>query len=753
MRHCLQRSNSSILFYALCSSATSVKFLISPFVRGGHFTSALSTKTIPRLKDFERVHPSSSLFARTGHNRSRHNIGYCLFTSLAHRSVTYSRGDENSPLSPRHSYTALFAKGKESIPSSKKRRSSSDSTLNHSEESERTKKATKTRSIGATTEAKSKSSSTSEVNEENVKTNKSTKSKNKIVKANTKSVTASSTTKMSTSKESITKTSGVKGAQKGGKNHNPDVTHAPSSLFPPELEPTRTKLLTPTVTLPRDKDRDDISNPCIVYWMLRDVRTGDNWALLFAQSLAMQNKVPLRVIYALPPPPDKDPEDGEDGSPPNPADMSMTERHGVFLLDGLKVVAEELQQANVSFRVLCPQSRGEVGNCVNEYCTLSEHEALAVVCDMAPLRYPRQWVEKQGAPLLEKSGIPLYQVDAHNIVPVWIASPKREVGARTLRPKIHNVFGDYCTEFPEFVGNAHLKGKLDGNKSHDHDWDRYKSFMKLDQTIQPVKGMTAGHKPAMERFHEFCSSTQQGLKNFDTHRNDPNLPYVCTNLSPWINHGQISFQRLALEVRALKKHPNGTAAYIEEGVVRRELSDNFVYYCPDGYDNLSGAADWARESLELHSSDERENLYDWRELEKAKTHDDLWNAAQLQLVTEGGMHGFMRMYWAKKVLEWTASPAYALATAQYFNDRYAYDGNDPNGFVGVGWSIMGIHDMGWKERPIFGKIRYMNYAGCKRKFKIEPFVKRYKGAAENAARALAKQGKGGNVAGKKRKAT
>jgi deoxyribodipyrimidine photo-lyase len=205
-----------------------------------------------------------------------------------------------------------------------------------------------------------------------------------------------------------------------------------------------------------------------------------------------------------------------------------------------------------------------------------------------------------------------------------------------------------------------------------------------------------------------------------------------------------------LEVRALKKHPNGTAAFIEEGVVRRELSDNFVYYTPDGYDSLDGAANWARESLELHASDERENLYTWKELERGETHDDLWNAGQMQLVREGGLHGFMRMYWAKKILEWTISPSYALATAQYFNDRYAYDGNDPNGFVGVGWSIMGIHDMGWKERPIFGKIRYMNYAGCKRKFKIDPFVARYKGAKENAAKAAANGGSG-NVSGKKRK--
>ncbi|EED91138.1 predicted protein [Thalassiosira pseudonana CCMP1335] len=467
--------------------------------------------------------------------------------------------------------------------------------------------------------------------------------------------------------------------------------------------------------------------------MLRDVRTVDNWALLFAQSLAVQQKVPLRVVYALPPPPS----------------MALTVRHGTFLLDGLKVVANELQEASVPFDILCPSSRSEVGKTIHTHCTDASHDALAVVCDMCPLRYPRQWTEEQAVPLLEGDDIPLYQVDTHNIVPVWIASPKREVGARTLRPKIHNVFGDYCCQFPKFQGNAHVKESGAEGKGG-LDWDDYESFLNMDHSVPHVGGMNAGHQVAMERFNNFCSSTQYGLKNFDSLRNDPNHQSVCSNLSPWINHGHVSFQRLALDIRALKKHTNGTAAYIEEGVVRRELSDNFVYYTPDGYDSLAGAADWARDSLTLHADDERENLYTWKELEKAETHDDLWNAAQLQLVREGGMHGFMRMYWAKKVLEWTSSPAYALATAQYLNDRYAYDGNDPNGFVGVGWSIMGIHDMGWKERPIFGKIRYMNYAGCKRKFKIDPFVARYQGAAQNAAKALTKSG-GENLSGKKRK--
>jgi deoxyribodipyrimidine photo-lyase len=227
-------------------------------------------------------------------------------------------------------------------------------------------------------------------------------------------------------------------------------------------------------------------------------------------------------------------------------------------------------------------------------------------------------------------------------VPVWIASNKREVGARTLRPRIHKVFARYCTRFPDFDGNAHVKGGSSGVEgSVEHDWEGYETYLNLDASVKKVDGVRGGRDAAMERFVEFCNSKQHGLRNFDTLRNDPNQPNVCSNLSPWINAGHVSFQRLALDVRAMKSHPNGTASYIEEGVVRRELSDNFVFYSPDVYDSLDAAAGWARESLDLHSTDARESVYTWRELEAAVTHDDLWNAAQLQLVREGKMHGFV----------------------------------------------------------------------------------------------------------------
>ncbi|KAL7538739.1 hypothetical protein ACHAWF_006192 [Thalassiosira exigua] len=546
------------------------------------------------------------------------------------------------------------------------------------------------------------------------------------------------------------KKSGGGAAKAKASSDAPPIPHAPASLVSADdFDVRRSRILTPSVAAPREKG--SVDNPCVIYWSMRDVRAVDNWALLFARSLAVRCEVPLRVVYCLPPPPDSEPEEGPDGAPPDPAEMSLTDRHGSFLLGGLEVMATELSAKKVPLDVLLPPSRASVGRAVRDHaCSSPTRDALAVVCDLSPIRACRDWTERQAAPLLEAEGVPLYQVDAHNVVPVWSASPKREVGARTLRPKIHKVFGEYCTTFPAFEGNAHLEGEDVPGASDEHDWDRYESYLRLDDSIKRVEGVTAGHEAAMARFRDFCASKQYGLKNFDSLRNDPNYASVCTNLSPWINFGQVSFQRLALEVRALKRHPNGTAAYIEEGVVRRELSDNFVYYCPDGYDNLGGAAGWARDSLELHASDEREHLYDWEELERAETHDDLWNAAQIQVMCEGKMHGFLRMYWAKKILEWTVSPAYALRTAQYFNDRYAYDGNDPNGYVGVGWSIMGIHDMGWKERPIFGKIRYMNYAGCKRKFKVDQFVARYKGATENAAKASAGGAK--KLSGSKRKA-
>jgi deoxyribodipyrimidine photo-lyase len=178
---------------------------------------------------------------------------------------------------------------------------------------------------------------------------------------------------------------------------------------------------------------------------------------------------------------------------------------------------------------------------------------------------------------------------------------------------------------------------------------------------------------------------------------------------------------VALEVQALGAESASTEAFLEELIIRRELSDNFCYYEPD-YDSFAGFPDWARRTLEEHRKDEREFLYTKKQFEDAATHDELWNAAQREMVTTGKMHGYMRMYWAKKILEWTESPEEALDVAIKLNDKYELDGRDPNGYTGVAWSIGGVHDRPWFERHVFGKVRYMNARGCARKFDVSRYI-------------------------------
>ena len=163
---------------------------------------------------------------------------------------------------------------------------------------------------------------------------------------------------------------------------------------------------------------------------------------------------------------------------------------------------------------------------------------------------------------------------------------------------------------------------------------------------------------------------------------------------------------------------------MEELIVRRELADNFCFYNPQ-YDSFAGFPTWAQKTLDEHRRDPREYLYTLAQFEQAQTHDDLWNAAQLEMVQTGKMHGYLRMYWAKKILEWTRSPEEALQIAIYLNDRYELDGRDPNGYTGIAWSLGGVHDRAWGERKVFGKIRYMSYNGCKSKFDVTAYIKKY----------------------------
>ena len=251
------------------------------------------------------------------------------------------------------------------------------------------------------------------------------------------------------------------------------------------------------------------------------------------------------------------------------------------------------------------------------------------------------------------------------------------------------------------------------------DWKKVKRNLQVDRSVAEVDWLGPGEVAARQVLRHFLKNK---LAEYGEKRNDPTKDMV-SNLSPYLHFGHISAQRVALEVQ---KHPMDEKkkdSFLEELIVRRELADNFCLY-NGKYDQFEGFHPWAQKTLNEHRSDEREYLYSLDEFEEAKTHDDLWNAAQIEMVRRGKMHGYMRMYWAKKILEWTESPEAALEIAIFLNDKYELDGRDSNGYAGIAWSVGGVHDRAWNERPVFGKIRYMSYNGCKRKFDIKSYIQK-----------------------------
>lgn len=428
----------------------------------------------------------------------------------------------------------------------------------------------------------------------------------------------------------------------------------------------------------------------VVYWMSRDQRADDNWALLYAQEMALETGAALHVVFCL--------------LPKFPG-ANLRSYH--FMWTGLEETARRLRDHNIPLHILW----GPPATVLPAFAR--SHGVGLIVADFSPLRIALQWKREVGEALPD--GVGLHVVDAHNVVPCWLASEKQEVGARTIRPKLWQHAKRFLTpfpalrkhpikpeDFPEFPG---LETAL-------------KNVESIDRTIGPVTWLTPGPTAARQTMSKFFTTR---LKKYDK-RNDPN-EVALSDLSPYLHFGQIAAHRVVLEANAYKQnHSQAVQSFVEELFIRRELSDNFCFHQPF-YDSLKGAAGWAQETLSVHATDKREHLYTRAQLEAFATQDDLWNAAQKQLVVQGKMHGFLRMYWAKKILEWSPTPEDALAWSIYLNDKYSLDGRDPNGYVGCMWSICGVHDMGWTERPIFGKIRYMNYAGCQRKFKVADFVR------------------------------
>jgi deoxyribodipyrimidine photo-lyase len=391
------------------------------------------------------------------------------------------------------------------------------------------------------------------------------------------------------------------------------------------------------------------------------------------------------------------------------------------MLAGLKEVEQELKKHNIGFTLTFGGPKKEL---VELFHKLSPS---AVYFDFSPLRGPRSLHEQ----LAGSIDCPCFVVDTHNIIPVWVASASEEFAAHTFRSKVHAKLADWLEE------PSRLKKHPVEHSGIKADWAKAeKTIAKLSANGIKIE-FCAGESAAHARLASF---QKDGLADYAENRNVPTIDGQ-SELSPYLHYGMISSLRVALEIT--KDHTplllkavrlaryegkpslqDSIDALLEEMIVRKELSDNFCYY-NHKYDSIDGARDWARKSLQEHIRDAREYEYSLKELENARTHDPAWNAAQNQLRKVGKMHGYMRMYWAKKILEWSSDPADAVKHADYLNDHYSIDGGDPNGYVGVLWSVAGLHDRPWFEREVYGKIRYMNYNGLKNKFDVEAYEKKW----------------------------
>lgn len=426
----------------------------------------------------------------------------------------------------------------------------------------------------------------------------------------------------------------------------------------------------------------------VLYWMSRDQRVAGNWALLRAQSLALQRKTSLAVVFTL-----------------APQFLGAPLRAYDFMLKGLSQVEARLAAAGISFHMLMGPPHETLPAFV------AAHNAGSVVTDFDPLRLKIQWATA----VAKRISVLMEEVDAHNIVPAWTVSPKQEYGAYTLRPKIHKMLPDFLTEFIPLQRHPFPWEK----KVHPTDWAQTLERLKPDPNVPAVSWIRPGEAEGAKTLGLFLKNQ---LNVFKEKRNDPTQEGQ-SNLSPYLHFGQVSAQKVALEIRRRAWDTESGQDFLEELIVRRELSDNFCLYNPR-YDSIDGFPAWAQRSLNAHRRDKREPLYQRKAFAQANTHDPLWNAAQMEMVKRGKMHGYMRMYWAKKILEWSSTPEEAMATAIHLNDRYELDGRDPNGYAGIAWSIGGVHDRPWFDRPIIGRIRWMTAKGCQSKFDTASYIQK-----------------------------
>ncbi|MEP6534406.1 MAG: deoxyribodipyrimidine photo-lyase [Bryobacteraceae bacterium] len=430
----------------------------------------------------------------------------------------------------------------------------------------------------------------------------------------------------------------------------------------------------------------------VLYWAQMNRRVSVNHGLAFAVEHA--NDLGLPVLYY----------EGLTCTYPYANDRLHT-----FILEGVPDTAKKLEKLGIGY-VFYPRRRKSDANDI--LYRLAEKAALVVTDD-----YPTFIAARHNASVPAKIDCPYYAVDSSCVVPMS-RMEKREWAAYTIRPKINRLLPEYLQPFEMPRVTKKYAGKIPEFHVDVKNIADLVASCEIDHTVRPSTAFHGGSEAAEKRLTHFVT---KNLRKYARERNEPSA-HATSNLSPYLHFGQISSLHVALKARDYAEEHNLVAAeFLEELIVRRELSFNFARFTPN-FDSLESLPEWALKTLAKHAKDKRDPVFSAEQMEACETYDPLWNATQRELLLRGKMHGYYRMYWGKKIMEWSATHEDALRFMIAMHDRYALDGRDPNTYVGILWCF-GLHDRPWVERPIFGQIRYMSYDGMKRKTGVDAYIR------------------------------
>ncbi len=431
----------------------------------------------------------------------------------------------------------------------------------------------------------------------------------------------------------------------------------------------------------------------VFYWMQMFKRTSHNHALIWAIRKANELELPL-VVY-----------EGLKYYYPWASDRLHT-----FILEGVEEKRREFERLGIRYIFYLQEDEGSPKNTV---AALAMNAALIVTDD-----FPCFIIPGHNRRIAERTDIAVHAVDSNGIIPIS-KFEKEEYAAYTIRPKVNKLLPNYLKPFVEEsveIGSVGIDVDCPETIVASDNIASLVAACDINHSVKPSTVYRGGTTNGRERLKKFVDEI---LPDYDRARNKSDRD-GSSRLSSYLHFGFLSSIEIALAVDKADAPQESKDAYLEELIVRRELSFNMTRHNPK-YGSLEALPAWVHKTMRAHRDDERQFNYSLEQLEAGETHDELWNAAQREMVETGEMHNYVRMLWGKNVIGWSSSYEVAFETLVHLNNKYCLDGRNPNSYAGILWCF-GKHDRPWMERPVFGKMRYMTSGSTGKKFDSKKYI-------------------------------